>query len=91
MCRSEIGMILKELEERDCLEIEEINTSLPEESNESVIKRRSGNVLGHGTILKCDHFPGCQRKGLTPVIKGMIPNKTFVMLIVEKYKRGTQL
>jgi hypothetical protein len=27
-------------------------------------------VLGPSTILKCDHFPGCQRKGLSPMIKG---------------------
>jgi protein-tyrosine phosphatase len=36
----------------------------------TLVAHRVGNVLAAGTILKFDHFPGCQRKGLEPVIEG---------------------
>lgn len=38
--------------------------------NPTVIESRSGNVLTHGTLLKSDHFPGCQRKSMLPAING---------------------
>lgn len=37
---------------------------------EQVMKMRGGSVLGKRTILKSDHFPGCQNKRLTPQIDG---------------------
>ncbi|KAB5569233.1 hypothetical protein OIU76_007820 [Salix suchowensis] len=37
---------------------------------ERVMKLRGGSVLGKKTILKSDHFPGCQNKRLTPQIDG---------------------
>jgi hypothetical protein len=37
---------------------------------EQVISSRGGSVLGKKTILKSDHFPGCQNKRLTPHIDG---------------------
>lgn len=43
--------------------------SIPKEP-EQVMKRRDGSVLGKKTILKSDHFPGCQNKRLSPHIDG---------------------
>ncbi|XP_050236366.1 uncharacterized protein LOC126686370 [Mercurialis annua] len=43
--------------------------SIPKEL-EQVMKVRGGSVLGKKTILKSDHFPGCQNKRLTPHIDG---------------------
>ncbi|GKU98379.1 hypothetical protein SLEP1_g11390 [Rubroshorea leprosula] len=43
--------------------------SLPKEL-EQVMRMRGGSVLGKKTILKSDHFPGCQNKRLTPQIDG---------------------
>ncbi|XP_028800974.1 paladin isoform X2 [Neltuma alba] len=43
--------------------------SLPKEL-EQVMKARGGSVLGKKTILKSDHFPGCQNKRLSPQIEG---------------------
>lgn len=37
---------------------------------ELVMKLRGGSVLGKKTILKSDHFPGCQNKRLSPQIDG---------------------
>ncbi|KAK7284493.1 hypothetical protein RJT34_19239 [Clitoria ternatea] len=37
---------------------------------EHVMKMRGGSVLGKKTILKSDHFPGCQNKRLSPQIDG---------------------
>ncbi|CAM8934542.1 unnamed protein product [Rhodiola kirilowii] len=37
---------------------------------EQVMKLRVGSVLGKQTILKSDHFPGCQNKRLMPQIDG---------------------
>ncbi|XP_058195962.1 uncharacterized protein LOC131312310 isoform X7 [Rhododendron vialii] len=37
---------------------------------EQVMKLRGGSVLGKKTILKSDHFPGCQNKRLSPQIDG---------------------
>lgn len=37
---------------------------------ELVMKLRGGSVLGMKTILKSDHFPGCQNKRLSPQIDG---------------------
>uniref|UniRef100_A0ACD5WWN1 Uncharacterized protein n=1 Tax=Avena sativa TaxID=4498 RepID=A0ACD5WWN1_AVESA len=39
-------------------------------AGEQVIRSRGGSVLGKKTILKSDHFPGCQNKRLTPHIDG---------------------
>lgn len=39
-------------------------------AGEQVISSRGGSVLGKKTILKSDHFPGCQNKRLTPHIDG---------------------
>ncbi|KAG0482267.1 hypothetical protein HPP92_010351 [Vanilla planifolia] len=38
--------------------------------SEHVMNYRGGSVLGKKTILKSDHFPGCQNKRLTPQIEG---------------------
>lgn len=43
--------------------------SIPREP-EQVMKLRGGSVLGRKTILKSDHFPGCQNKRLSPQIDG---------------------
>ncbi|PPR88868.1 hypothetical protein GOBAR_AA31816 [Gossypium barbadense] len=43
--------------------------SIPKEL-EQVMKLRGGSVLGKKTILKSDHFPGCQNKRLSPQIDG---------------------
>ncbi|KAM1668463.1 hypothetical protein ACFX2K_047795 [Malus domestica] len=43
--------------------------SIPKEP-EQVLKLRGGSVLGKKTILKSDHFPGCQNKRLSPHIDG---------------------
>ncbi|XP_077240412.1 metal ion-binding protein isoform X2 [Tasmannia lanceolata] len=37
---------------------------------QQVMSYRGGSVLGKKTILKSDHFPGCQNKRLTPHIDG---------------------
>lgn len=37
-----------------------------------VLSGRRGNVLGAFTILKPDHFPGCQLKTLEPRLNGTI-------------------
>ncbi|PKA51507.1 hypothetical protein AXF42_Ash002873 [Apostasia shenzhenica] len=37
---------------------------------EHVMNYRGGSVLGKKTILKSDHFPGCQNRRLTPQIDG---------------------
>lgn len=34
------------------------------------MRKRGGSVLGKKTILKSDHFPGCQNKRLSPQIDG---------------------
>ncbi|XP_057829529.2 uncharacterized protein LOC131040594 isoform X1 [Cryptomeria japonica] len=38
--------------------------------SEQVMSLRGGSVLGKKTILKSDHFPGCQNKRLRPQIEG---------------------
>lgn len=37
---------------------------------EEVVARRAGDVLLRHTILKSDHFPGCQNTRLTPLLDG---------------------
>eukprot|EP00250_Pteridium_aquilinum_P010976 c19759_g1_i1 orf=495-4313(+) len=37
---------------------------------EYVMNSRGGSVLGKKTILKSDHFPGCQNKRLQPQVEG---------------------
>lgn len=41
-----------------------------EREPEQVMSLRGGSVLGKKTILKSDHFPGCQNKRLRPQIEG---------------------
>ncbi|KAJ7973174.1 paladin-like [Quillaja saponaria] len=56
------------------------------------MKLRGGSVLGKKTILKSDHFPGCQNKRLTPQIDGApnyrqvvdINGRPFVLRDVER-------
>ena len=36
----------------------------------NIVLARKGNVLVHGSIVKSDHFPGCQRMSLLPHITG---------------------
>lgn len=49
---------------------------------EDVMNRRDGSVLGKKTILKSDHFPGCQNKKLTLQIDGA-PNYRQVWTYVD--------
>jgi hypothetical protein len=35
-----------------------------------VVASRSGDVLIKNTLLKADHFPGCQNLKLTPLLEG---------------------
>ena len=35
-----------------------------------IVNRRNGQVLSAKSILKSDHFPGCQNKALHPLIEG---------------------
>jgi len=43
---------------------------MPKWSAADVIAGRTGAVLGRGTLLKDDHFPGCQNKRLTDQLEG---------------------
>lgn len=43
---------------------------LDAKGEEDVMSYRGGSVLGKKTILKSDHFPGCQNKRLSPQIDG---------------------
>jgi len=54
-------------------------SQIPKEP-EQVMKMRGGGVLGKRTILKSDHFPGCQNKRLSPQIEGA-PNYRQVGLL----------
>ena len=47
-----------------------IDTSELDNANNVVLSSRRGSVLGKGTILKSDHFPGAQNKKLKPIIDG---------------------
>jgi hypothetical protein len=42
----------------------------PAASGDEVVAHRSGDVLLRHTILKSDHFPGCQNMRLTPLLDG---------------------
>ena len=44
-----------------------------EDASAVLVANRSGAVLGPHTILKEDHFPGCQSPHLPPSIPG-VPN-----------------
>eukprot|EP01018_Ginkgo_biloba_P008616 Gb_04880 [translate_table: standard] len=55
--------------EDNCSHQDEMMMSLQREP-EQVISHRGGSVLGKKTILKSDHFPGCQNKRLRPQIEG---------------------
>ncbi|PRQ45008.1 putative protein-tyrosine phosphatase [Rosa chinensis] len=44
--------------------------SIPKEPDQ-VMKQRGGSVLGKKTILKSDHFPGCQNKRLSPTLTAL--------------------
>ncbi|KAF8407388.1 hypothetical protein HHK36_006519 [Tetracentron sinense] len=56
--------------------------SIPKEP-EQVMKLRGGSVLGKKTILKSDHFPGCQNKRLSPQIDGAPNYRQAVSLHVH--------
>jgi hypothetical protein len=51
---------------------------------EQVISSRGGSVLGKKTILKSDHFPGCQNKRLSPQIDGA-PNYRQVRPLLSPF------
>jgi hypothetical protein len=53
---------------------------------EEVISSRGGSVLGKKTILKSDHFPGCQNKRLSPQIDGA-PNYRQVRCFASLRRR----
>jgi hypothetical protein len=55
-----------------------MSNAVVEKEPEQVMKLRGGSVLGKKTILKSDHFPGCQNKRLTPQIDGA-PNYRQVL------------
>ena len=42
----------------------------PKWAPEDVVASRSGDVLIKNTLLKADHFPGCQNLKLTPLLEG---------------------
>ena len=44
-----------------------------EDATAVLVANRSGGVLGPHTILKEDHFPGCQSPNLPPILPG-VPN-----------------
>ena len=44
-----------------------------EDATAVLVANRSGGVLGPHTILKEDHFPGCQSSNLPPILPG-VPN-----------------
>ena len=50
--------------------IPEENETADPESERFVVSERDGNVLSSNMILKSDHFPGCQRKGMEPNLPG---------------------
>ncbi|KIY98140.1 hypothetical protein MNEG_9823 [Monoraphidium neglectum] len=49
---------------------EAANLDLSSVKPEDVIKERTGDVLLKNTLLKADHFPGCQNTKLTPLLDG---------------------
>ncbi|KAJ6328918.1 hypothetical protein OIU77_010571 [Salix suchowensis] len=55
-----------------------MSNAVGQKEPEQVMKLRGGSVLGKKTILKSDHFPGCQNKRLTPQIDGA-PNYRQVL------------
>ncbi|GJN24152.1 hypothetical protein PR202_gb11874 [Eleusine coracana subsp. coracana] len=57
-----------ELRTMESAEIEDAQAAAA--AAEQVISTRGGSVLGKKTILKSDHFPGCQNKRLSPQIDG---------------------
>jgi hypothetical protein len=63
--------------------------SIPKEPEE-VMKLRGGSVLGKKTILKSDHFPGCQNKRLRPNIDGA-PNYRQVFFFLSLFIFTTQI
>jgi hypothetical protein len=46
------------------------NTRVATDAAQAVILNRTNSVLGRGTILKSDHFPGCHKKYLAKSFKG---------------------
>ena len=45
-------------------------TSPSAQTISKIIHSRRGDVLGYSTIVKSDHFPGCQRMSLLPHLPG---------------------
>ena len=58
----------------------DMSMAVVQKEPERVMKLRGGSVLGKKTILKSDHFPGCQNKRLTPQIDGA-PNYRQVLFL----------
>lgn len=69
--RPELRTLLKEIHHgpQAALQVSKLQP-IDRSDPRTLIAHRVGNVLAAGTILKFDHFPGCQRKGLEPVIEG---------------------
>lgn len=54
-------------------ELDELTCPLTEQkppNPQDIVSNRSGQVLIRDTILKSDHFPGCQNISLTPLLDG---------------------
>ena len=77
----EIEKLIDELDETDLQEISSMDFSEKDFNEEvlHVISGRSGVILGQFTILKYDHFPGCQKLSLDERIHGA-PNFRSVAL-----------
>eukprot|EP01119_Soliformovum_irregulare_P014208 TRINITY_DN3878_c0_g1_i1.p1 TRINITY_DN3878_c0_g1~~TRINITY_DN3878_c0_g1_i1.p1 ORF type:complete len:1108 (-),score=338.31 TRINITY_DN3878_c0_g1_i1:397-3720(-) len=65
--RPEIMTISRELHENPAKAFQTFSDS---KMSWEVINSRHGDVMGVNTILKSDHFPGCQRMSLLPHIPG---------------------
>jgi len=65
--RPEVMTISRELKENPARAFQTISDT---KMSWEVINSRHGDVMGVNTILKSDHFPGCQRMSLLPHITG---------------------
>jgi protein-tyrosine phosphatase len=89
----EIGKLLRELDEASNNKNQDIllpvNELQPGEgmalSTEivDVVEKRSGSVLAPFTILKYDHFPGCQKLSLKEKVEGAPNFRRVVLSMVE--------
>jgi len=65
--RGELGTILEHMQSDSSEDALKQLAPVELETASSVVANRRGDVLGPGTILKSDHFPGCQRKGFEAI------------------------